>query len=124
MVPYFFILPVYATLLVMLTLAALLTRLTPQLRWTSGYVIGGAIGTVPGFLLANGMVTLAGLLPALVAERCALPEWLRQACGIWAAVTLMLGPFAASTAGCALGFLAGCGIVRRRRRRFSRRPHS
>ena len=121
--PYFFILPVYGTLLVMLALAAWLTRLSPQLRWASGYLIGGTIGTLPGFVLTNGIVTLAGILPALVAERCALPECLRQACGILAAVTLMLGPFAASTAGIALGFLAGCGIVRRRRR-FARRPHS
>ncbi len=67
--------------------------------------IGGGIGSVPGFIVANGIVTLAGVLPALVAERCALPEWLRQVCQIFAGVTLMLGPFAASAAGVGVGFL-------------------
>ena len=123
--PYFFIVPAYAVLLVGLGLAAFLTRLTPQFRWVGGYLIGGGIGTLPGFVMANGIVTIAGIVPALVAERWALPECVRHVCGMFAGMTLMLGPFAASAAGIGVGFLAGCWIVwRARRKRFSRRFHS
>ena len=65
-----------------LCIAAIITRMIPRLRWMSGYLIGGTIGTLPGFLIANAIVTLAGLLPVWISEQFAFSEWQRQACAI------------------------------------------
>jgi hypothetical protein len=114
-VPYFFIIPAYMLLLAVLGIAAFVTRMNPPWRKASGYIVGGMIGTLIGFILANAAVTIAGILPAMVANHFSLAEGLKQVCGVFAGVALLLGPFVASAAGVALGCLAGCGWVWKRK---------
>jgi hypothetical protein len=110
-IPYFFILPAYFLLLLILGTAAFVTRMNPKWRPARGYIHGGMIGTVPGFIVANLLVTVVGIFPAVIAEHFSLPEGLKQVCGVLAGVALLLGPFVASAAGVVLGFLSGCWIV-------------
>lgn len=114
--PYFFILPAYVLLLLVLGIAAIVTRMNVPWRPASGYIIGGMIGTVPGFIAANLLITLAGILPTVIADHFSLPDGLKQVCGVFAGVALLLGPFVASAVGVVLGFLAGCWLVRWRGR--------
>ena len=114
--PYFIILPVYALLILGLTIAVVVSRFVPRLRPASGYVIGGTVGTLPGFLLANVVITLAGLLPVWVGQNMAMPPWLQDASKFFVAVVLLIGPFVASAIGVLIGFAAGLYFVFRRRR--------
>jgi len=115
--PYFIILPAYVVLLAALVVAATAARLVPSLRSTSGYIVGGTVGTLPGFIVSNVIVTLAGLLPVFAAQKVTLPEWVHQAGAFLAVAILFIGPFVASAAGVVLGFIAGVYFVFRRRRR-------
>lgn len=117
--PYFFILPVYAVLLVFLLIAAVVARCVEGWRPASGYIIGGTVGTLPGFIVANVIVTLVGILPVLVAQHLTLPEWLQKAGAVIVAAILLAGPFIASAIGVILGFVAGIFFVFRRRRRYA-----
>jgi hypothetical protein len=112
--PYFFIVPAYVLLLLVLGIAAFVARMSPGLRGSNSYIIGGMIGTLPGFIVANVLVTLAGILPAVIADQFSLPDGLKQVCGVFAGVALLLGPFIASAVGVVFGFLGGCWVVRRR----------
>jgi hypothetical protein len=114
--PYFFILPAYVLLLLVLGIAAFVTRMNPGLRGSSAYIIAGTIGTLPGIIVANLVVTVAGILPAVIADHFSLPDGLKQVCGVFAGVALLLGPFVASAVGVVLGFLGGCWVVWRRRK--------
>ena len=114
--PYFIILPAYAILLLVLGIAAFVTRMIPEARWSSGYLVGGMVGTLPAFILANVGITIAGILPLWLTKQFTPPEWFSQVCAIVSMVALMIGPFIASAVGIALGFGAGCLVVRRRRK--------
>ena len=37
-------------------------------RWASGYLVGGIIGTIAGFIIGNVFVTATGLLPLWAAH--------------------------------------------------------
>ena len=113
--PYFFILPVYLLLLLFLGIAALVTHLTPQWRSASRYFVAGALGTIPGFIVANLLATLAAIIPAWIAGHFALPEIVASICTIVTFASLLLGPFAASAMGIILGGFAGCLLVSRQR---------
>ena len=115
--PYFIILPVYALLLAFLAAASVVARCVESWRPASGYIVGGTVGTLPGFIVANVVVTLAGLLPVLVAQHFTPPQWLQQAGAVVVAAILLIGPFVASAIGVVLGFAAGVFFVFRRRRR-------
>ncbi|MEI8044676.1 MAG: hypothetical protein WCL11_24915 [Verrucomicrobiota bacterium] len=117
--PYFIILPVYALLICGLSIAAVATRFVPKVRPASGYIVGGILGMIPGFILANVIVTLAGLLPVWASQKVTLPQWLESAMKIFVAAVLLLGPFAASAVGVLVGFALGALIVFRRRRRHA-----
>lgn len=113
--PYFIILPAYVILLLLLGIAVVTTRMIPQLRWTSGYLVSGMVGTLPAFLLANVIITLAGILPLWLTRQFEPPEWFQQVCSMVSIIALMIGPFVASTVGILLGFASGCLILRWRR---------
>lgn len=116
--PYFIILPIFALLLVGLGIAAIVARCVESWRPASGYIVGGAGGTLLGFIVVNVIVTLAGLLPVLVAQHFTLPQWLQQAGAVVVAAILLIGPFVASAIGIVFGFAAGvCFVFGRRRRR-------
>lgn len=109
--PYFFILPAYGLLLLVLGAAAFAAWMTPRGRPLGRLLVAGMIGSVPGMLIANVLVTIAGLLPVWLADNLTLPETLKQVLGVCAVAILLLGPFVASALGVLLGFLGGCGFV-------------
>ena len=94
--PYFIILPIYALLLAFLVSAAILARCVESWRPASGYLVGGTVGSFLGFIVANVIVTLAGILPVLVARHLTPPQWLQQAGAVVVAAILLVGPFIAS----------------------------
>jgi hypothetical protein len=113
--PYFFILPAYIILLLGLFGAAVATRFMPRFHSASGYIFGGALGSLVGFLLVNAAVILAGVAPAWLAQRFNFPNWLLQTSKFFVAAMLLIGPFIGSAIGVLLGFAAGFFIVLRRR---------
>lgn len=110
--PYFFILPCYLLLLLALGIFAVVKRKHPA----GACAAAGAIGTIPGILLANLAVTGAGLLPAAVSGHLDAPQIIRQITAAFAAVMLLLGPFIASAFGVLAGFTAGCAWACKRSR--------
>ncbi|SRR6266403_236600 len=114
--PYFFILPAYAALLVGLVGAAVIARFVPRFRPASGYIIGGAAGTLAGFIIINVIVFLAGMAPVWLAPKITLPDSLHQITKFFVAFTLLIGPFIASGVGVLGGFAAGLYFVYRRNR--------
>ena len=117
--PYFSIVPAYLLLLLILGIAAFVTARHPPWRPACGMIVGGMIGTVPGIIAANGIITLVGILPAVFADWFSAGEGLTRFCGVLTGIALLLGPFAVSLVGVTLGFAAGCLWVGRRRRAVS-----
>lgn len=109
--PYFLILPVYLVLLAGLICLAIAFRFFPRLKPMSRYFWGGAIGTAIGFIVANAIVLLVGVMPAWLGQRFTFPNWLQETGRFFVAATLFVGPFIGSTVGVALGFLAGFYFV-------------
>jgi len=117
--PYFIILPVYVLLLVALIVAAIVTRFVPQSQPASAYIVGGTVGTLPAFLVANILVTLAALLPVWAAQKLELPQGLHDATKIFGAAVLLIGPFVASALGVFFGFAVGVYFIFRRRKSYT-----
>jgi hypothetical protein len=113
--PYFFILPAYVALLIGLIGVAVAARFVPRFRRASGYIIGGAVGTLIGFVIINVIVILAGVAPAWLAQKFTFPDWLQQVSRYFVAATLLIGPFIGSAIGVFFGFAAGIYFVFRRR---------
>jgi hypothetical protein len=114
--PYFFILPAYVLLLIALVVVAIITRFVPRFRPASGYIIGGTIGTLFGFIIINAFVWIVGLFPAWLNQKTSFPDWLQQVSKVFVAATLLIGPFIGSAIGVFLGFAVGLYFVYRRRR--------
>jgi hypothetical protein len=114
--PYFFILPAYLVLLLILSLIAGLVRLLPRLRWASGYLAGGIIGTIPGFIGANILVTISAFLPVWVSQKASFSQGVVETARIFTFAVLFIGPFLASVIGTGFGFAAGLFFVMVRRR--------
>ncbi len=114
--PYFFILPAYVLLLVVLLGAAIAARFVPRFRQASGYIVGGTVGTLVGFIFINAVVIVVGVLPAWLAQKISFPDWLQQGSKIVVARTLLIGPFIGSAIGVLLGFSAGLYFIHRRKR--------
>jgi hypothetical protein len=115
--PYFFILPCYLALFIGLIGAGVVTRFIPRFRAGSGYLIGGAIGSLVGFVTVNILLILAGVAPAWLAQKFTFPIWLTQVSKFFVAAVLLLGPFIASSLGVLLGFAGGIYFVYRRNKR-------
>ena len=115
--PYFIIIPAYLLLLIVLIVTAIIVRFVPRLQPASGYILGATVGTLPGFIAANLIVTLAGLLPVMVAQKVSPPQWLHNAVTVLVAAALLVGPFVASAIGTIVGCAAGVYFVFKRRRR-------
>ncbi len=113
--PYFFILPAYVAFLLMLIGAAVAARYIARLQSASGYIFGGAAGSLVGFVCINFLVILAGVAPAWLAQRYTFPGWLEQASKFFVAAALLAGPFIGSVIGIVIGFAAGLYVVFRRR---------
>lgn len=111
--PYFFIIPAYVLLLLMLGISAVVLGAGAGERRAAGRIFAGMAGTVPGMIAANGVVTLAGIAPLWVAGQVSLPEWLSLALSGFAMVCLFIGPFVASAIGVIAGFLCGWWLAAR-----------
>ena len=109
------ILSVYAALLVTLIIAAVITTRIPGWQPVTRYLIAGTVGTLLGFVVANGCVVLAGVGPILLAGHYTLPQWLNYTGAVIVAGILFLGPILASVIGVILGFAAGIYYVFKRR---------
>lgn len=114
--PYFFILPVFLLLEVFILAAALTVLKYPKYRWANGYLIGALWGSALGFIAANLLLWAACTVPAIIAQKCALPDPVQSFAKFFLAIGLLLGPFAASAGGFAAGVLFGAYSVYRRRR--------
>lgn len=113
--PYFFILPAYVVVLLGLIVMAVAARFIPRFQPASGCIIGGAVGSLIGFLFFNALVIFLGVAPAWLAERFTFPDWLQTASKYFIAAALLVGPFIGSAIGVLLGFAAGIFVVVRRR---------
>ena len=113
--PYFFILPAYVALLVGLIGAAIIARFVPRFQPASGYIVGGAIGTLFGFVIINVFVWIVGLFPAWLNQKVSFPDCLLHVSQFFVAATLLIGPFIGSAIGVLLGLVAGLYFVFRRR---------
>ncbi len=118
---YFLILPGYAGVVVMLLGASLICRFIRRLRPASGYLVGGAIGTLPLFILMNALVWIVGLVLVWIDQKLPFPHWAKNVTEIFVGAALLIGPLIASAVGMVLGFVLGSVFVYRRR---TRRPHS
>ena len=105
--PYFFIVPAYLLLLLVLGIAAVVLRSGGNSGRASGFILAGMVGTLPGIIAANVVVTLAGLLPLWIAGNVSPPEGVRQLLSALALLCLFIGPFVASVIGVIAGFLCG-----------------
>jgi hypothetical protein len=115
---YFFILPVFVGLLIVLILAAIAVRFIPAWSSASRYLFSGAIGFTIGFLVANITNFLVGLAPGTVLNRQDIPDTLRQIIGTISVIILFLGPVFASTLGAIVGFFLGVLFAYKRRRKL------
>jgi len=115
--PYFFIVPAYLLLLLILGIAAVVLRSGGNSGPASGYILAGMVGTIPGIIAANVLVTLAGLLPLWIAAKVSPPEWMMQVLSVLAVACLFIGPFVASAIGVIAGFLCGILVAWKRTRR-------
>src|ERR1035441_3506413 len=97
--PYFFILPAYVALLVGLIGVAVVARFVPRFQPASGYIVGGTVGTLVGFIFINVVVIVVGVLPAWLAQKISFPDWLQQVSKIFVAAALLIGPFIGSAIG-------------------------
>jgi drug/metabolite transporter (DMT)-like permease len=111
----FVILSVYAALLVALIIAAMVTTRKPGWQPVTRYLVAGTLGSVLGFIVANGCVVLAGVGPILLAGHYTLPQWVNYTGAVIVAGILFLGPILASVIGVIVGFAAGIYYVFKRR---------
>jgi hypothetical protein len=107
----YIVVPLYVIFFAAMLYGAFSMRANPALRPFSVYLFAGAIGTLVGFVLVNGLVLLAGAGPVWLAENLGLPKFLQSIVMIFAEIVLFFGPLFGSVIGVLIGFAAGIGIV-------------
>jgi hypothetical protein len=115
---YFFILPVFIGLLIVLMLVTIVVRFIPTWRPASRYLFSGGIGFAIGFLIANIANFLVGLAPGLILNSQDVPDAVRQIIGTISAFVLFLGPVFASAIGAVVGFVLGIWFAYKQRRKL------
>jgi len=116
--PYFIILPTFLILFLLMVSAAITARFVPRWRLASGYLMGGTLGAVLGFLLANVALFFVTYLSLKMDSELSLPEFVRPVVVLVIAAMLFLGPFVVSVGGVLMGFAVGFIIVLWRRSRI------
>jgi hypothetical protein len=115
-VSYFIILPLFVFFEALLLVAFLAARKSPKLRQISGYIGGVLQGSIAGFIIANLYLWSVSILPAVIAQKYALPEIVQTLTKINLALGLFLGPYVASLGGLTIGGIVGLVIVFLRRK--------
>jgi hypothetical protein len=120
--PYFIICPIYAAMFVGMLLLAVALAYTKQFRSCSSYLVAGALGTFPGFIIGNVLFWLVawGLLTLLQKPLQQVNSDIANgAAAVGLVVSFVGGLAVANVAGCAVGFLAGIWIRSKFRRQHS-----
>ena len=121
--PYFVICPIYAAFVVGGLLLGLGLACSARTRRFSGYVLCGTAGTLPGFVVGNllfwwGFLGIAVLLK-IPADHLPDSGLIKGIGGVFLIVVLVGGLVLANILGCCSGFLAGCWLFAKIRRRLS-----
>lgn len=111
---YFLILPVYLIFLAIILCAVSISR--PYLKHISDYGAGAAIGSIPGFLIANILLWVTTI--SLVYFH--LPEEFQAVQKFIVAGLAILGPLPVSFIGIIIGSIAGIYLVYRRIKLYER----
>ena len=113
--PYFFVIPIYFLGFVGILIAALVCRLRPNLRHFSGYLLAGAIGSLPGFIVGN--LLLAAIVAPIVMGKVVFPDSLYWLSALIVGFGVFIGPFVVSFSGSLTGAWIGWRLYGKRQRR-------
>ena len=120
--PYFFIVPAFLLLFLGLLAGGLLLRFT-RLKKAAPFAFGAAIGSLAGFVGANGMLwaLVYGALQLMPQATTHLEPtgWLSALTALSAVGMLIIMPMLASAAGTIVGAVAGLYLAMRRAQRQS-----
>jgi hypothetical protein len=121
--PYFVICPIYAVLVVMGLLLGLGLLFFARTRRFSGFILSGTVGTFPGFVVGNLLfwaifVGIAMLLKIPI-EHFKDSQVVGGVAGILLIIVLVGGLAVANILGCGSGFLVGCWLFAKIKRRLS-----
>jgi hypothetical protein len=111
--PYFIVLPFYSVFLISLLLGAGILFFFPNRRGLAAYLCGGAIGSIPGIIIANGLLFALIKLSVLATNQANLPNLMRSVAGFIIAGQIFIGPFLVSIVGVLAGFALGLYSVDR-----------
>lgn len=111
---YFLILPIYLIFLAIIICAVSISR--PYMKNLSNYGAGAAIGSIPGFIIANILLWVVTVL--LIQFH--LPDWLQTVQKVCVAGLAIIGPLPVSIIGIITGSFAGACIVHRRIKLYER----
>jgi hypothetical protein len=121
--PYFVICPIYAALVAFGLLLGLGLLCSARTRRYAGFILSGTIGTFPGFIIANLLCWVVFFGVAVVLkipmEHFKDSEIALGMAGIFLIIVLVGGLIVANILGCGSGFLAGCWLFAKIRRRLS-----
>jgi hypothetical protein len=118
--PYFFIGPIYAILLVGLFALSLVLFCFRRSRHLSSYVAVGALGTFPGFVVGNLLFWLVLFAVASIVKKPLdqiSSEVVHGVAAVGLVVFVVGGLAVANIGGCLAGFLAGVWVRRKLRRK-------
>ena len=123
--PYFVICPIYAVLVAGGLLLGLGLLCFAQTRRYSGFALCGTAGTFPGFVLGNLLfwavfIGIAAFL-RIPLEHFKDSSFVMYPAAIFLIIVLIVGLAVANILGCGSGFLAGCWVFAKIRRRFSKK---
>jgi hypothetical protein len=112
---YFFICPLYVLFLLGVVLLAAALLCVRRSRTWGYYTLGAGVGSLPGVLLANGVLWVAVVLLLRGLEALGpgrLPGWLDAVMKVIVAALLVVGPVAVSGLGALWGMGVGLACVR------------
>ena len=112
--PYYFILPAFMALIIILLLMAIVFMFIPRFRPLSKYIFSGTAGSFIGFIIFNVAIWICIWLMMRFEENINLPSWLNHIYGLFMAGTLFIGPFVVSAIGVIIGFISGLYFIYRK----------
>ena len=123
--PYFVICPIYAVLVASGLLLGLGLLCFARTRRYSGFVLCGTALTFPGFVLGNllfwGVFVRIAVLLKIPVEHFQNSHLVVGTAGIFLIIVLIVGLAVANVRGCSSGFLVGCWLFAKIRKRLSKK---